>query len=465
MSELYISDMILRESRPRSKRLLGLSYSGKSQRTSSRVIVDSAFDECFEKVTIGEDSDGNPIYAIKAKYAFYSVGQVSAYGISAGGGEGTGVDWIQYSEQGVGTHIADIVIAGQTQEVWAPSGGAGLLSQLGDVQLSEPSNYHVPYYFQGKWRNMSFAALCTQQGLLSEYSDAVIRGNWTFSQNRALQFYDSAGHCQIYGQQTSAGFTLNLYGYDAINLLTKSGGKIYANGIEITGDGGGGGGYTLPVASAASLGGIKIGYSTSGKNVGLQLDSSSDKAYVELTSDAIVAALGYTPAGGSTVEWDQYVTAGQGVQIAQITINGVATGVYAPASGGGYTLPVASDRVRGGIKVGFEDKFNFLGVRVSGENAYVQLTSTAITTALGFTPVGAATLNNYLPLAGGTMTGDIVPDSAAVNLGSSAKAWGSIYANRWYPNVNDSTHYIEYTSNGFTIHGNIIASGSVAAGA
>lgn len=346
--------------------------------------------DLFEKVTVGEDSEGNPIFAIKAKYALYSVSQVSASGLGSGGGEGTGVDWIQYVESG--THIADIIIDGQTTPIYAPNGGgAGALFQLNDVQLGDDlTNYHVLYYSQGKWKNIHFDTLCSQGGLLSEYSAAEIHENWTFMSNKSLQFYNSEGYIQIFGQQSSQGYALNLYGYDRINLLTRSGGKVYVNGVEITGGGGGGGSYTLPVASSGALGGIKIGYTTSGKRVGLQLDSSSDKAYVELTSQAIVDALGYTPAGGSTVTWTQYVTAQQGVSIAAININGVQTTVYAPVSGGGYTLPVASENVRGGIKTGFENAFNFLGVRVSGENAYVAVTSLAITTALGFTPVSGA---------------------------------------------------------------------------
>lgn len=346
--------------------------------------------DLFEKVTVGEDSEGNPVYAIKAKYALYSVSQVSASGIGSGGGEGTGVDWIQYVESG--THIADIIIDGQTTPIYAPNGGgAGALSQLSDVQLSDGlTNFHVLYYSQGKWKNIHFDTLCSQEGLLSEYSAAEIHENWTFMSNKTLQFYNSDGYIQIYGQHSSQGYALNLYGYDRINLSTRSGGKVYVNGVEITGGGGGGGSYTLPVASSGALGGIKIGYATSGKKVGLQLDGSSDKAYIELTSAAIVAALGYTPAGGSTVTWTQYVTAQQGVSIAAITINGVQTTVYAPVSGGGYTLPVASENVRGGIKTGFEDTYNYLGVRVSGENAYIQVTSQAIRAALGFTPLSGA---------------------------------------------------------------------------
>ena len=46
--------------------------------------------------------------------------------------------------------------------------------------------------------------------------------------------------------------------------------------------------YTLPLATSSARGGIKIGYSASGKNLPIQLES--EKAYVALTKDAINAA-------------------------------------------------------------------------------------------------------------------------------------------------------------------------------
>lgn len=74
-------------------------------------------------------------------------------------------------------------------------------------------------------------------------------------------------------------------------------------------------------------------------------------------------------------------------------------------------------------------------------------------------------LSSYLPLDGSAdMTGSIIPNSTSVNLGSSAKPWGEIHANKWYPKASDTTHYIEYTTNGFLVHGNLIATGDIVAG-
>lgn len=59
-------------------------------------------------------------------------------------------------------------------------------------------------------------------------------------------------------------------------------------------------GYTLPLATSSTRGGIKIGYSASGANIPLKL--SSEKGYVTLTSSAVTNALGYTPLEKTTYE-------------------------------------------------------------------------------------------------------------------------------------------------------------------
>lgn len=56
--------------------------------------------------------------------------------------------------------------------------------------------------------------------------------------------------------------------------------------------------YTLPLATSATRGGIKIGYAATGANLPLKL--SSEKAYITLTSASITAGLGYTPYDSST---------------------------------------------------------------------------------------------------------------------------------------------------------------------
>ena len=71
--------------------------------------------------------------------------------------------------------------------------------------------------------------------------------------------------------------------------------------------------YILPVSNETNIGGIKIGYtSNNSKNIPLTLDSSS-KAYITLTSDAIISGLGYTPSrNDTTYSSGDYITVSNG---------------------------------------------------------------------------------------------------------------------------------------------------------
>lgn len=94
--------------------------------------------------------------------------------------------------------------------------------------------------------------------------------------------------------------------------------------------------YTLPAATSSALGGIKIGYSASGNNYAVQLDSSS-KAYVTVPSSS-------------------------------------------------YTLPIATSSALGGIKLGYSQTGQKYAVTVdNSQKAYVEVpwksgvTSTTVT--------------------------------------------------------------------------------------
>lgn len=57
-----------------------------------------------------------------------------------------------------------------------------------------------------------------------------------------------------------------------------------------------------------------------------------------------------------------------------------------PIDGSGYTLPSATSTALGGIKIGYTASGANLPVALSSEKAYVAVTKTAVTTALGYTP-------------------------------------------------------------------------------
>ena len=80
----------------------------------------------------------------------------------------------------------------------------------------------------------------------------------------------------------------------------------------------GGGGYTLPVATAGALGGIRIGYSQTGKNYPVQLDNNN-KAYVNVPWE------GGGGGGGTVTSVDMTVPTGSGFKVEGNPITGSGT--------------------------------------------------------------------------------------------------------------------------------------------
>lgn len=61
-----------------------------------------------------------------------------------------------------------------------------------------------------------------------------------------------------------------------------------------------------------------------------------------------------------------------------------------------YTLPLATSSARGGIKIGYTASGSNIPVLLSNEQAYVSLTSSAVTSALGFTPYTKVEVDSLL---------------------------------------------------------------------
>lgn len=103
-----------------------MSFSGHSLTLAkgATFLEKATFDDLFEKVNVG--TSASPVYAIKAKYTFYSVGDVVAKGIGDDTGSGTG----------------------------------GTLAGLVDVSLSSPANGQYLMYNGSHWVNST-----VQQGL------------------------------------------------------------------------------------------------------------------------------------------------------------------------------------------------------------------------------------------------------------------------------------------------------------
>lgn len=145
---------------------------------------------------------------------------------------------------------------------------------------------------------------------------------------------------------------------------------------------GAGGITSIPQASSSALGGIKIGYSDSGRNYAVKLNSSG-KAYVNvpwtdtnttynvatasangLMSSSDKSKLDGIQAGADAVSFSRSLSSG--TKIGTININGVNTDIYAPTAGEPVEYGVATSTTLGLVRIGYPE---------SGKNYPVELNS------------------------------------------------------------------------------------------
>lgn len=104
-------------------------------------------------------------------------------------------------------------------------------------------------------------------------------------------------------------------------------------------------------------------------------------------------------------------TSAQGAMTAAMVtkLNGIAEGANK------YSLPLAASGTRGGIQLGYSASGANIPVAVSSEKAYVALTKTAVTTALGYTPPTTNTTYSTMGAATSSAAGTsgLVPAPAA----------------------------------------------------
>ncbi len=145
---------------------------------------------------------------------------------------------------------------------------------------------------------------------------------------------------------------------------------------------GAGGITSIPQASSSALGGIKIGYSDSGRNYAVKLNSSG-KAYVNvpwtdtnttynvatasangLMSSSDKSKLDGIQAGADAVSFSRSLSSG--TKIGTININGANTDIYAPTAGEPVKYGVATSTTLGLVRIGYPE---------SGKNYPVELNS------------------------------------------------------------------------------------------
>ena len=180
----------------------------------------------------------------------------------------------------------------------------------------------------------------------------------------------------------------------------------------------GGGGYVLPAATSAALGGIKVGYTQTGKYYPVLLDENSNAyVYVPWTSGG--------GGGGSEVTFEDLASTSDAVsKIGKITIDGSDYFIYNDVAWGtedspnktidikinGTTktvmtgIPAAKSNALGGIKTGYTQNAKNYPVQLdASDNAYVSVpwegggggggagtvTSVGLTVPTGFSVTGS----------------------------------------------------------------------------
>lgn len=143
---------------------------------------------------------------------------------------------------------------------------------------------------------------------------------------------------------------------------------------------GAGGLTSIPKATTSALGGVMLGYTNSGRNYKLELDSNG-KAFVNVPwtnttySNATTEVSGLMSTSdkskldGITSSADAVSFSGtlsSGTKIGTITINGANTDIYAPTAGTSPTYSQATSSTLGLVKIGYPE---------SGKNYPVELNS------------------------------------------------------------------------------------------
>ncbi len=250
------------------------------------------------------------------------------------------------------------------------------------------------------------------------------------------------------------------------------------------------GSYTLPAATSGALGGIRIGYSQSGKNYPVLLDSNN-RAYVNVPWSS--------GSGGSTVSVAQgdIKSLTDGALVGTITVDGTAKNLYSPKVGVEQVNKAGIEIAR--IKIGSANAVSiFAPTGESGESgvqsvvgkigdvtttdivnalavAGYKLSSYVTNSALNTALSGYATtssLRTYLPLSAGNgnaLTGSlysraIIPTAnETYDLGTSAMRYNNIHINRVY--LADGVYiYYDTTNNCIRTNAPIVSDSYITSG-
>lgn len=203
----------------------------------------------------------------------------------------------------------------------------GLMSSVDKKKLDGLSNYTLPT-----------TAASTLGGVKVGYTNN--------GKNYKIQV-DASGNAFVNVPWTDTNTTYGEATTSTAGLMSASD-KTKINGLS---------NYSLPTSTASALGGIKVGYTTSGKNYKVQLDGSGN-AYVNVpwTDTNTTYSVATTSADGLMSKSDKS------------KLNGIATGAN------NYSLPKSTTTALGGVMIGYAaNGKNYAVVLDASGKAYVNV--------------------------------------------------------------------------------------------
>lgn len=168
---------------------------------------------------------------------------------------------------------------------------------------------------------------------------------------------------------------------------------------------------SIPKATTSALGGVMLGYTNSGRNYKLELDSNG-KAFVNvpwtnttysnattevsgLMSTSDKSKLDGITSSADAVSFSR--TLSSGTKIGIITINGANTDIYAPTAGTSPTYGQATSSTLGLVKIGYPESGKNYPVELnSSGQMYVNVPWTDSNTTYGLATTGASGLLRQL---------------------------------------------------------------------
>lgn len=429
MSKTYIASTLTRKAKPRSKDLLGTSSvitKGHEAETSGltpallqflKHLYDwFGYDEANRAVCVKKDAQGLP-------RNFYAFGEIAAGGMTAQSQGGSAdVQWIQLYPSS-GQKIATIKINGVETDVYAPTGGSGGTSNY-NLLANRPQI--AGHTLEGN-KTLAQLGIAAANHTHSQYLTTTSAASLYLSQNDAAQNYQAKITTDNKLAYSLISGTPDLSQY----LTTSAAASAYQT--KITADN-------------------MLAYS-------LIKDTPDLSAYLQKTGGTMTGRLTINDATSTKPLILNTAYSGAVSTRVDFQVGGTTVGNFE------YSLDTAR------FKLFISDgKTSASGFAIGGTNSGAR--------PYGIPYVVLDNVPQEIWHAGNAgdytydwkckvlyTAGHIVPHTAeayAVGIGSAPFA--EVHANRWYPNKDDTTHYIEFTNGHFYVHGDLVVSGEIAAG-